>query len=205
VDASDAREKGGTGLGLAITRGIVRQHGGRIWAENAHDGHGGTSFKFSLPMRATETVDRDEVSPTDASGVARGRLTRILVIEDDVELAHVIATALEAHGFQVDIAHNGVDAVERHRVSNADVLIVDLSLPDINGLDLLERLRAGHQSPNAPAIIYTASDPNAAARDRIRGMGAELATKSRVSTEALVERVIHLLDARTIEPLRAAS
>lgn len=203
VDASDAREKGGTGLGLAITRGIVRQHGGRIWAENAIDGQGGTSFKFSLPLRAN--VARDDVAPRDEIDLASDHLTRILVIEDDIELAHVIATALEAHGFEVDIAHNGIEAVERHKVSNADVLIVDLSLPDINGLDLLERIREGQQTPNAPAIIYTASDPNAAARDRIRGMGAELATKSRVSTDALVERVIRLLDAPVAEPLRAAS
>jgi PAS domain S-box-containing protein len=203
VDTSDAREKGGTGLGLAITRGIVRQHGGRIWAENTTDGAGGTSFKFSLPLRD----DGDGTTAYAANTQANAHVTRILVIEDDLALANVIATALEAHGFEVEVAHNGAEAIELHQVSKADVLIVDLSLPDINGLDLLERIRVGHRSsfPNAPAIIYTASDPNGAARDRIRGMGAELATKSRVSTEALVERVIRLLNAPSVEPMRAAS
>ncbi|HTE45273.1 MAG TPA: PAS domain S-box protein [Gemmatimonadaceae bacterium] len=200
VDASDAREKGGTGLGLAISSGIVRQHGGRIWAENVPDG--GSAFKFTLPMRAE--VDRHDPEHRDRTDPVDEQPMRILVIEDDVELAHVIATALEAHGFEVDLAYNGASAIELHQESDADVLIVDLSLPDINGLDLLERLREGERTAGAPAIIYTASDPNTIARDRIRSLGAELATKSRVSTEALVERVVRLLEAPHPELLRAS-
>ncbi|MEP6491214.1 MAG: PAS domain S-box protein [bacterium] len=201
VDASDAREKGGTGLGLAICLGIVQQHGGRIWAENPADG--GSAFKFTLPMRAE--VDREDPEQRGGPDDDSGRLTHVLVIEDDIELAHVIATALESHGFEVGIAHNGVSALELQEQNIADVLIVDLSLPDINGLDLLERIRSRHLTPAAPAIIYTAADPNPAARERIRSLGAELATKSRVSTEALVERVVRLLEVPITEPLQAAS
>jgi CheY-like chemotaxis protein len=186
VDGSDAREKGGTGLGLAICRSIVRQHGGRIWAENVPDG--GTVFKFILPRRdepaheVVETIDW------------RGRPTRILVIEDDVELAQVIALALEARGLSVNLAHDGAEAVAVHTASGADVLIVDLSLPDASGLDVLEGIRARVSPAQTRTIVYTASDPGPAVRERIRGLGAELATKGRVTTEALVERVIRLLE-----------
>jgi PAS domain S-box-containing protein len=186
VDGSDAREKGGTGLGLAISRSIVRQHGGRIWAENVLGG--GSVFKFILPPREEPAAD---------AGAAidwRDRPTRILVIEDDVELAQVIALALEARGLSVNLAHDGAEAVAVHAASGADVLIVDLSLPDASGLDVLENLRGTVSPATTRTIVYTASDPGPAVRERIRGFGAELATKGRVTTEALVERVIRLLE-----------
>jgi PAS domain S-box-containing protein len=185
VDGSDAREKGGTGLGLAICRSIVRQHGGRIWAENAPGG--GSVFKFILP-RSDEPAQEATVFDW------RDRPTRILVIEDDVELAQVIALALEARGLSVNLAHDGAEAVAVHTASGADVLIVDLSLPDASGLDVLEGIRAQVSGAQTRTIVYTASDPGTAVRDRIRSLGAELATKGRVSTEALVERVIRLLE-----------
>jgi PAS domain S-box-containing protein len=196
VDGSDAREKGGTGLGLAISAGIVRQHGGRLWAENLPEG--GSAFKFTMPRR----VDVSEVANAEPAYVASPSM-RILVIEDDVQLAQVIALALESRGLTVSLAHDGAAAVERHTLSGADVLIVDLALPDGSGLDVLDRIRSKIPLSNAPTIIYTASDPSPEARERIRALGAELATKSRVSTDDLVDRVIRLLEPSPL-PLQVA-
>ncbi|HTE45600.1 MAG TPA: PAS domain S-box protein [Gemmatimonadaceae bacterium] len=197
VDASDARDKGGTGLGLAICRGIVRQHGGRIWAENRING--GTSFKFTLPLRAD--YPHTGRTPSISMEAVHEHVMHILVIEDDVALAQVIALALEGYGFTVDIAHDGASALERYEAAGADVLIVDLALPDADGLDVIDRIRSTAGAPRARTIIYTASDPSADVRERIRGMGAELATKGRVSTEALVERVIRLIESPPIDSL----
>jgi PAS domain S-box-containing protein len=198
VDASDTREKGGTGLGLAISRTIVRQHGGRIWAASPPEG--GSVFTFTIPLPAAP-----EVSPAaDAGGEVAHRPMRILVIEDDETLAQVIAMALEARGFTVIVARDGAEALACYDTAGADLLVLDLALPDIGGLDVLERVRR-RWGAGAPAIIYTAGDPDADARSRIRALGVEIATKGRVSTDALVERVARLLASTQPRPSHMAS
>jgi PAS domain S-box-containing protein len=197
VDASDSREKGGTGLGLAISRGIVEQHGGRIWAAN--NATTGAVFKFVLPRRASG--EQQGVWSDEKSSPGADARTRILVIEDDVGLAQVTAAALEARGLSVYVAHTGADALERYGSTPADVLIVDLVLPDMNGLDLLDEIRRRGGAEAVPAIIYTAYDPDTAGRDRIKALGAELATKGRVPIEMLVERVVEV---SSMPPAKAA-
>ncbi|HEY4133340.1 MAG TPA: MHYT domain-containing protein [Gemmatimonadaceae bacterium] len=202
VDASDAREKGGTGLGLAICRSIIAQHGGRIWAEQNEGG--GSAFKFMLPRRASG-VSETTVASTD---VAEGKAaSRVLVIEDDIALAQVTALALESRGLSVATAHSGADALEWITRSSPDILIVDLGLPDMGGLEVIAKIRHHTAGLNVRTIVYTAADPGIAARERIKALGAELATKSRVTVEALVDRVVDLSGRAEMEaePLRQSA
>jgi PAS domain S-box-containing protein len=187
VDASDAREKGGSGLGLAICRSIILQHGGRIWAEQ--NPGGGSVFKFVLPHTSRGDVE-EAVASTDADG--EGRQSRVLVIEDDVALAQVTALALESRGLTVATAHSGADALEWITRASPDILIVDLGLPDMGGLEVIAKIRRHTAGTNVKMIVYTAADPGSGLRERVKSLGAEWATKSRVSVDALVERVVDL-------------
>jgi CheY-like chemotaxis protein len=125
---------------------------------------------------------------------------RILVIEDDVELSDVLGTALEARGFIVKLVHRGQDALQEFELSGADVLLIDIGLPDIGGLEVLESLRARPQGKTVPAIVYTAADLDSEQRTRVRDAGGEIATKARTSPEQLVEYIARLLALSTRKP-----
>jgi CheY-like chemotaxis protein len=138
---SEDGRRGGLGLGLAICKSLVEAHGGTIRANS--DGEGaGARFEIVLP-----TVDRPQGSgAVDASGegaeaaAERSRVLRILLVEDHVDTADSIALYLRHRGHQVIVAHTVEDAA-RTEMSQFEVLLSDLQLPDGSGLDLLERFR----------------------------------------------------------------
>jgi PAS domain S-box-containing protein len=138
---SEDGRRGGLGLGLAICKSLVEAHGGTIRANS--DGEGaGARFEIVLP-----TVDRPQGSGAlDASGegaeaaAERSRVLRILLVEDHVDTADSIALYLRHRGHQVIVAHTVEDAA-RTEMSQFEVLLSDLQLPDGSGLDLLERFR----------------------------------------------------------------
>jgi CheY-like chemotaxis protein len=106
-----------------------------------------------------------KVAPTTpvrgAVGFPRGfgarryrRAVRILVVEDEVELAEAVAVGLRREGYAVDVAHDGVGAVDRLSVSAYDLVTLDLNLPDVDGLELARRLRFAH--PQTRVILMSA-------------------------------------------------
>jgi PAS domain S-box-containing protein len=123
ADASDIRRKGGTGLGLSIAKAIVERHGGRIGFEPAEGG--GTSFWFTLPLLA-------ELIASPADGAGHGR-RRVLVCEDDPDVATLLGLMIEQDGWHVDIARDGETALEKARTGHYDAMTVDLLLPGMDG------------------------------------------------------------------------
>jgi CheY-like chemotaxis protein len=117
----------GTGLGLALCHDIVAAHGGTIRVDSAPGG--GALFVVELPL------DR----PTDAAGTAVGALPRpvrqgrVLVVDDDVELAAVLAAALRAEQHDVEIAANGVEALSALAHGRFDVILSDVRMPKLDG------------------------------------------------------------------------
>ncbi len=147
ADASDTRQKGGTGLGLAICKEITERHGGRIWFDSP-PGQGAT-FHVELPLAVTLA------QPVASAEMGGGRL---LLCEDDVDVAAFLSAALEMQGFEADVVHTlaAADAALRgpHRYS---ALLLDLRLPDGNGLDFLGRLRERSETRALPVVIISAS------------------------------------------------
>ncbi len=90
---------------------------------------------------------------------------RVLLVEDNRAISELIVDHLKDRGFAIDAVSRGADALAAAAVAPADVLILDLGLPDCDGLDLLAALRAAH--PHLPALILTARD---SVDDRLRGL-----------------------------------
>ncbi len=90
---------------------------------------------------------------------------RLLVIEDEARIADFVRRGLESAGYAVDVAPDGAAAIELVHGAEYDLIVLDLMLPDIDGLDLLKKIRNRKTSP--PVLILSARD---AVDDRVRGL-----------------------------------
>ena len=124
----------GTGLGLYIVRSVAKRHGGRAWAESEGPGHGST---FVLQL-----ADR--------------KMSRILVVEDELHLAEGLRFNLEAEGYQVEVVDTGEAALERLLPDAArfDVVVLDVMLPGKDGFTVMRELRQAGQF--IPTLMLTA-------------------------------------------------
>jgi two-component system OmpR family response regulator len=115
---------------------------------------------------------------------------RVLVVDDEVNIAELLGMALRYEGWRTELAHTGAEAVEAAKVSRPDAVVLDMMLPDLDGLEVLRRLRG--QLPDVPVLFLTARD---AVEDRIAGLtagGDDYVTKP-FSLEEVVARLRGLL------------
>jgi len=149
ADASDTRQKGGTGLGLAITRELVERMGGKIDFESTEGA--GARFFFELPLLSPDTA-----YAALASGPQADAMPRILVVEDEPDVARLLALMLTRAGYSVDIAVTGTDALNAIQRTHYAAVTLDLMLPDISGLGIIHRLRQHPQTAGLPIVVVSA-------------------------------------------------
>lgn len=133
ADSSDTRQKGGTGLGLAICKEIIERMGGKVGVVS--DVGKGATFYFDLPCEdATQKIPATRIEPTKNK-------PHLLIVEDDAETAEVLAAALAAQEYDIDCAATGQSALEHLQLRDYDLITLDLQLPDMNGIAIVEHIR----------------------------------------------------------------
>jgi CheY-like chemotaxis protein len=147
AQAAEARF-GGLGLGLSISALLVREHGGRIWAESPGRNQG-ASFHVELPLAPISSGEGAMVEPPPS--VAR-RTLRILVVEDHEATRETLVRLLTRRGHHVESGTSVAEGLERARRCNFDLVISDLGLPDGHGNDLMRALRS---EVNLPGIALS--------------------------------------------------
>ena len=152
ADRSKARSQGGLGLGLTLSRRLVELHGGNISATSEGPGMG-TQMVVRLPVSSNAppsenaSVDLVDERRTESSKF------RILVVDDNVDSAESIVKLLHLHGHDARCAFNGASALTIARQFEADLVLLDISLPDIDGYEVLRRLR---EQPHASRPVVAA-------------------------------------------------
>lgn len=170
ADSSDTREKGGTGLGLAISKAIVEQHGGTIGFDT--ECGKGTTFHFELS--ACEAKAGQSTATASETRATREFRRRILVCEDDKDIAATIAMMIESSGFECDIAYSAQQAKSLLAACGYAAMTLDLALPDQNGLSLIREIRENHATRDLPVIVVSASSRETAAELQPGGVNGAL-------------------------------
>ncbi len=148
ADSSDTRVKGGTGLGLNISRSIVERFAGSIGFES-REGEG-TTFFFELP----ELVVPDGAAAAPPS--TKIHRLKVLICEDDPDIARLIAMLLDRAGIGSDVAHDAAMARGRLALNSYDAITVDLRLPGEDGISLIRSLRSQPSTHALPVLVLSA-------------------------------------------------
>lgn len=143
ADSSDSRAKGGTGLGLSISRAIVERHHGVILFDSRPGD--GSLFYFDLPALHA----RSEQSEGDVVGA------RVLICEDNQDVAFVLSSLLRNEGLASEVATSAQMCKEMLSRNRYDLLLLDLMLPDKDGLTLLHELRVNKITSEIPVIVVS--------------------------------------------------
>ncbi|HYV21373.1 MAG TPA: ATP-binding protein [Candidatus Bathyarchaeia archaeon] len=132
-----ARARGGLGIGLTLVRRLVELHGGTV--EALSDGEGqGAEFVVRLPVRLPPISDGP--APTVASTPA-GPRRRVLVVDDNVDAAEALGELLRDFGHEVATAHDGTQALDHARLHRPDIVLLDISMPQMDGYEVAKRMR----------------------------------------------------------------
>jgi signal transduction histidine kinase/ActR/RegA family two-component response regulator len=150
-ERSPDRSQGGLGLGLALVKSLVELHAGRVLAYSDGPGRGST-FVVRLPRLAVAMPE--EAFDRMAVGTPRAPL-RLLVVDDNADAAKVLSLLLEALGHVTIVEHDAQRAIERAREQAPAMLFLDIGLPDMDGYELVRRLRALPQTANAVFVAVT--------------------------------------------------
>lgn len=158
ADSSSKRKHGGLGLGLAIVKHLTELHHGSVAAESLGENLGAT-FTIELPLAANESVETEEnKSNGNQADDNLFENMRVLTVEDELDASEMLNTLLTAHQAIVTSANSAKEALQILQKDNFDLLISDIGMPEMDGLEFIRQLRADEDTTrkNLLAIALTA-------------------------------------------------
>lgn len=208
----------GTGIGLALSKKIVELHGGAIHYTRAG---GMTSFEFFLPEAAR--VSKVEVGPVVDQAIEAGRALvqqnnhllldeknfdelvvdeqpRVLVVDDHPDMRTLLADALKEQ-YSVLLAKNGAEAYDMAIERMPDLIISDVMMPEVNGLDFCERVKMDERINHIPVVLLTAKTADIHQLEGL-SVGADLYLTKPFSLDMLLLQVRNLLETREAARLK---
>ncbi|MFH1726384.1 MAG: response regulator [Elusimicrobiota bacterium] len=197
TDSDLTREIPGLGLGLALTRQIVELHGGRIWLESQGKDRG-TTATVALPLSEPHTPHMivEQQRRVDKK--------RVLIAENNIDIVEIVRLFLAgfSENLQLTTAAAGQEALELVSQRRFDLLVLDIMLPDMSGLDVLDRLQRLPKEKRPPVLVLSGDQESA--RQAVR-KGAEDYLVKPFNKRAFLERVLKSLGLERRAKPRSAS
>jgi two-component system, sensor histidine kinase len=199
ADGTHTRQFGGTGLGLTITRRLVNLMGGRLWAESAVGT--GSRFCFELPMAAAEAPLPREVLPEPSE---RSRLPRlhVLVAEDNIVNQKVICAMLQRQGWTFVLAGTGEEAFRRFLQSGFDLVLMDVQMPEIDGLEATRLIRqeefrrAGASAPERTPVVALTAHASQSQHEQCISAGMDAVITKPITLPVLLNEIGRIIRVR---------
>jgi two-component system NtrC family sensor kinase len=182
-------EGAGTGLGLAVSRSLARDHGGDVVLESRAE-RAGASFLLSLPLLAAETTGAPRERAAEPASAPQARL---LVVDDEADLAALMRDMLEGAGYDVATAESGAIALELLDTARFDAIVSDLRMPDMDGAGLWREVSARHPELARRMLFVTGDTLSPDARQFLKAAKG-LSLDKPFSKADLLGRVAALLE-----------
>ena len=187
LDAGMAKKYAGTGLGLALTKRVVEAQGGRVGVRS-EPGKGST-FWAVLPRTATGVQTASALHAPALPIPAASATRSVLVVDDDPAALRLMEATLKQLGQSTTCIARPEDALLSMSKNIPAVVVLDLILPGMDGLELLDRIRAIPNMHSVPVIVWTVKDLTDAERMRLRETAQGIVPKSQGGTEAIIEAI----------------
>ena len=199
ADSTTTRRYGGLGLGLSIVKHLVEHHGGSVRVKSPGEGQG-SSFIVALPVSAIRTDPTAQSSSAslgafDLATVELPSLTnvRVLIVDDEDDARYLIDRFIVDRGGRTVMAKSAAEALQLLANEPIDIIVSDVGMPDIDGYELIRRIRKSSTVPNTMAIALTAY---ARAEDRQRALlaGYQMHLSKPVDPRELIAGIASLLN-----------
>lgn len=207
IDSKLNRQQAGTGLGLALVKRIVDMHGGQISVTSKVDQ--GSCFTVYVPYRESsrhsqglpEFTAQDITQLTDATQPSPTQSPHVLLVDDNEINLQTIASYLECQGYRLTLAKNGYEAITAVQNKLPDLILMDIQMPGMDGLEAIRHIRQNQDCDTIPIIAFTAL-AMAGDRERCLEVGANAYVAKPIRLKELTTLIAQLLKSND-EPSRS--